>query len=89
MYLKKGKDYYEKKKDCENVSDGKWAPKSITEYTNRLAMLPEVMGDCLLNEIDFDATRQFFDKLKRLPPNRTKIKGYRGKSISQLLKMIN
>ena len=41
----------------ESVSDGKWAPKSIVEYQNRLGMLLEVMEDCLLSEIDFDKTR--------------------------------
>jgi integrase len=71
----------------ESVSDGKWAPKSIVEYENRLALLLEVMGDCLLSEIDFKKTRRFFDNLKCLPPNRSKIKAYRDKTIPQLLKM--
>jgi integrase len=71
----------------ENISDRKWAPKSIVEYQNRLGILLELMGDCLLSEIDFDKTRQFFDGLKKLPPNRNKIKEYRDKSIPELLKM--
>ncbi|MFO7716308.1 hypothetical protein [Desulfosarcina sp.] len=71
----------------ESVSDDKWAPKSITEYKNRLALLPEIMGDCLLSEIDFSKTRKFFDDLKRLPPNRSKMKAYRGVTIPELLKM--
>ncbi len=71
----------------ESISDNKWAPKSIIDYKNRLALLPEVMGDCLLSEIDHKKTRRFFDDLKRLPPNRSKIKAYRGKSIDQLKKM--
>lgn len=72
---------------AENDSDKKWAPNSITEYKNRLTLLPAVIGDCQLSEIDSDKMREFFDKLKRLPPNRSKSKDYREKTISQILEM--
>jgi integrase len=71
----------------ENVGDGVWAPRSLIDYKNRLALLQAVMGDCFLSEIDHDKIRDFFDKIKRLPPNRTKIKAYKGKCVTELLKM--
>lgn len=71
----------------ENIADNNWAPRSIAGYKERLANLPEVMGDCLLSEIDHKKTRKFFDDIRQLPPNRNKVKAYRGRTVDQLLKM--
>lgn len=71
----------------ENTADNKWAKKTITEYTNRLGVFIEVVNDCNLSDIDFDKTRDFFDNLKKLPANRSKVKEYRNKTITELIDM--
>lgn len=71
----------------ENVSDGKWSKKSIIDYKDRLKILSDIMGDPLMSEIDRKKTRQFFDSLKKIPANKSKIRLYRDKSIDELLEM--
>ncbi len=71
----------------ENVSDNKWKASTLKEYKNHLKSFIEITGDCDLSELNHDITRTFFDKLKALPPNRSKIKVYMNKTIPELLDM--
>ena len=71
----------------ENVSDGNWKPATLKEYKAHLALFEEIMGDCLMSDLNHETTRAFFDKIKKLPSNRKKVAPYRDKSISELLKM--
>ena len=45
------------------------------------------MGDLPLAEITRDKMREFRDILRKLPPNRTKSKLYKDKSIAEILAM--
>ncbi|WP_300458867.1 site-specific integrase [Desulfobacula sp.] len=71
----------------ESISDGKWAEKTVKEYKNRLGIFTEIINDCNLSDIDYDKTREVFDKLKKIPANRNKVKVYKNKTIAELLDM--
>lgn len=60
---------------------------SIPDYQKRLFNLVEILGDVYINDITREDVRKFRDILIQLPPNRTKSKKYRDKSIEEMLKM--
>lgn len=60
---------------------------SFPDTKRRLFNLVDILGDVYVNDITRENVRKFRDILKQLPPNRTKSKKYRDKSIEEMLKM--
>ena len=72
------------------VSEAKanWTEKSKAEIVDdSLSLLVEIMGNVPLQSIDRRKMNEFKTILRKLPPNRNKLKKYRNKSIAQLVKM--
>lgn len=69
------------------VKDGKWEKRAIPVHKNRIDVLVDVLGDIPVDDIDRKMMRRFRDVLKLLPPNRSRDKKYRGKSIQEILEM--
>jgi integrase len=69
-------------------SEANWTPKTKAEIVNdSLALLMEAVGDVPLQSIDRRKMNEFKQILRKLPPNRNKLKQYRDKSIGQLVRM--
>ena len=69
------------------VTDGAWKKHSVTNHSHRLQNLLEIIGDVPINTIDRATMRKFRDTLMKLPPNRTKSKIYKNKTIQELLEL--
>jgi len=69
------------------LSDGAWKSHSVADHKLRLVNLVEILENKIVSDISRDDMRRFRDALRRLPPNRTKLKAYRGKSIKEILEM--
>lgn len=69
------------------LSDGLWKKHSVPDHRGRLVHLVEILGDKPIELVSREDIRKFRDTLRRLPPNRTKIKQYKDKSIEQILEM--
>ena len=67
----------------------KWAPKTTATVTASFALLAEIFGeDANMNTFDYDALLDFRDNyLCKLPPNRSKVKRYRGKTVREIVAM--
>jgi integrase len=64
-----------------------WTVKSKQENESSLKLFLEVIGDVPVKTINRRQISEFKATLQKLPPNRNKVKKYRGKSIQQLLDM--
>lgn len=60
-------------------------PKSLASYRTDIGFFFTVMTDLHIGAIDKDIAGQYFDILRKLPPNLNKIARYRGKSIGEIL----
>lgn len=69
------------------LSDGKWKEHSVADHRCRLVNLVDILGDKVVSKVSREDMRHFRDVLRRLPPNRMKLKEYRGKAISEILEM--
>lgn len=58
---------------------------TVESYQSKLDDLVELTGDIRLSELDAHRADNIRDTLRRLPPNRKKIKEFRGLSISELV----
>ncbi|WP_428558961.1 MAG: DUF6538 domain-containing protein [Solidesulfovibrio sp. DCME] len=68
------------------ISDGAWKGHSVGDHRVRLANLVEILENKIVSTVSREDMRRFRDVLRRLPPNRTKLKAYRGKTIEEILK---
>ena len=69
------------------ISDGAWKDHGVADHRGRLFNLVEILGDKVVSDVSRDDMRHFRDVLRRLPPNRTKLKKYKGKTINDILGM--
>jgi len=69
------------------LSDGVWKKHSVSDHRGRLSYLVEILGDVHAGDVSRDDMRRFREILRQLPPNRTKRKEYRDKSIEQIVAM--
>lgn len=67
--------------------DGKWTERNIPTHMSHITTLLDVFGDVPIASIDRQAMRTFRDILTKLPPNRTRDKRYKDKTIRELLQM--
>ncbi len=74
---------------CRPVGGRKRPPtsKTIAEYDKSLDLFVKVMGDMKIGEIDEEIAGAYFQTLKKLPANISRVKAYREKSIAELLAM--
>lgn len=61
--------------------------KTLEGYTKDIAMFVAVMGDMNIGAIDRDVAGKYFNILRRLPANMSRVGKYRGKSVQQVLAM--
>jgi len=66
---------------------GKVKQKTNEEYENSLDLFLEIVGDKRINEISQKDGRGFRETLKKLPPRRKTVDGYKKKSIKEILEM--
>ncbi|MEG6550862.1 site-specific integrase [Desulfocurvibacter africanus] len=71
----------------EKVDTKQWTERSAYDIRSTLAQLVEILGDIPIGNINFDTMRTFKETLRKMPPNRNKLKAYRGKSIQEILAM--
>lgn len=64
--------------------------KSHKTHTTNLAFYDtfvEIIGDVFVDELSFEHANQYIDTLRKLPPNRKKLKAFKDKSIEELIAM--
>ncbi|MFT5129676.1 MAG: integrase [Rhodothermales bacterium] len=72
----------------EHVSNRSWTEKTKVTVDAVFRVLNEMLGDCPIKSIDYEALRKLRDDvLMRLPPNRGKVKRYRDRSMAEILEM--
>ncbi len=69
----------------QKLQDGEWRDHSVMDHRGRLGEFLSIIGDKPIQDITRDEMRRFRETLRKLPPNRTRIKEFRGKSIQELL----
>ncbi len=69
------------------LSDGAWKAHSVPDHRGRLANLTDILGDMHACDVSRDDARRFRDTIRQLPPNRTKRKEFRDKSIEEIIAM--
>jgi integrase len=76
---------------CKKFYDeqsGEWQNQKT--HTTNLAFYEtfiDIIGDKFVDELDYEHANLYIDTLRKLPPNRKKLKAYRDKSIEDLLAM--
>jgi len=71
----------------QNLKDGKWRENNVVDHRSRINEFLEIIGDKCIHEITREDIRNFRDILRQLPPNRTRSKDFRGKSIQEIIAM--
>ena len=66
---------------------GNWTPKTTSEIKAILNLFTKAMGDVAILSIDRAMISEYKQKLLKLPPNMSKVKKYRDKTIDEILKM--
>lgn len=69
------------------IKDRKWELRSVPVHKNRIDVLLDVLGDISICDIDRAKMREFREILVQLPPNRSKDKKYKNKSIAEIIAM--
>lgn len=69
------------------LNAGAWKAHNLKDNANRLNTFIDVIGDKDLHAITRADMRCFVDKLQLLPPNRTKLSQYKGKSVDEIIAM--
>ena len=64
-----------------------WSDRTQEEYVQSYKLFIEVMRDIPIKSITRREMSSFKDIIRKLPPNRKKVKAYRDKSIDELVKM--
>ena len=68
-------------------SDGNITAKSVVDYKDKLSHFLDIKGDMLVSDISRNDIKEVKETLKRLPPQRKRLKKYRDKTTSELLEM--
>lgn len=71
----------------QKISDGDWGEHSLADHQGRLSEFLTIIGDKPIAKISRDDMRRFRETLRKLPPNRTRVKAFKGKRIQELLDM--
>ncbi len=71
----------------EMNSTGTWREKTYSEYQAKLALFMRITGDIPISKHDFSTGREYKKNLLKLPANLNKDPKFKGKSISQVLKI--
>lgn len=71
----------------EKVETKEWTERSAYDIRSTLVHLVDILGDIPMGGISFETMRTFKDTLRRMPPNRNKLKAYRGKTVQEILEM--
>jgi integrase len=69
------------------LKEQSWKETNVREIRTRLNNVLDIVGDKPLAEISRNDMRIFMETLQQLPPNRTKKKEYKGKTIKEILAM--
>lgn len=69
------------------VKDGAWDKADVPTYKSRITPIIDILGDIPISNIKRDKIRHCREIIKKLPPNRTRSKKYKDKSIEEILKM--
>lgn len=68
------------------IGDGEWKKEIIPDIKSRLSYLVDILNDMYIQDVTREDMRRLRDTLKMLPPNRSRKKEYRDKTIAQLVK---
>lgn len=68
-------------------SDGNITAKSVMDYKDKLSHFLDIKGDMLVSDISRNDIKEVKETLKRLPPQRKRLKKYRDKTTSELREM--
>ncbi|WP_338033894.1 site-specific integrase [Herbaspirillum huttiense] len=60
---------------------------SLDDFTSAYNLLIDVIGDKPITHFSQDDANHFVDIVQQLPPNRNKVKAYRGKSIDEIIQI--
>ncbi len=63
----------------------KWRPKTALARRQTLDLLTEILGDVPIATVDHVSARRVKDTLRRLPANKSKIRGYAGKPLAEIV----
>lgn len=69
----------------QKLQDGEWREHSVADHRGRLGEFLLIIGDKSIESITREDMRLFRETLRRLPPNRTRVKAYKDKNIQELL----
>lgn len=69
----------------QKLQDGEWREHSVTDHRGRLGEFLAIIGDKSIESITREDMRHFRETLRQLPPNRTRVRAYKDKSIQELL----
>ena len=73
----------------EMLTGKRWREKTRLEYRAMAETLVDILGDLPVNTLDKAKAREYKAKLQKIPPNRNKVKRYKGKTIPEILSMKN
>ena len=68
------------------IRDGEWIKEIIPDIKSRLSYLVDILNDMYIQDVTREDMRRLRETLKMLPPNRSRKKEYRDKTIAQLIK---
>ncbi len=68
------------------IEDGEWKKEIIPDIKSRLSYLVDILNDMYIQDVAREDMRRLRETLKMLPPNRSRKKEYRDKTIAQLIK---
>lgn len=69
------------------IEDGEWKKEIIPDIKSRLSYFIDILKDKYIEDVTRDDMRDFRETIKLLPPNRSRKKEYKDKSIDQLIAM--
>lgn len=67
------------------IDDGEWKKEIIPDIKSRLSYLVDILNDMNIQDVTREDMRRLRDTLKLIPPNRSRKKEYRDKTIEQLI----
>ena len=69
------------------INDGEWKKDIIPDIKSRLSYLVDILNDMNIQDVTREDMRRLRDTLKLLPPNRSRRKECRNKTIEQIIAM--
>ena len=73
----------------EMLAGKRWRDKTRLENRAMADTLVDILGDLPVNTLDKAKAREYKSSLQKIPPNRHKVKRYKGKTIAEILSMPN